>query len=168
MPIVNFGIIHITSQVTAFGDNRSCFLLRTQNPITTQPCTPRLPKMCQPDIDFTAPEIQMHNFCNLSSDVYSFVILSCWMFNSGKPIMPSYWKCANYNRQLDMVSATTSFDSKQFLMNWNPIHWILISKLRNLSNWFSSQKFQVKRNSKRPSSLFSRWSKGPNRFCQIT
>ncbi|KAL5006865.1 hypothetical protein ScPMuIL_015671 [Solemya velum] len=52
---------------------------------------PELPPVCQPNLDYLAPEYAITMSCSLSSDMFSMGVLICTIFNNGKPL----YECKN-------------------------------------------------------------------------
>ncbi|XP_067120668.1 SCY1-like protein 2 isoform X3 [Centruroides vittatus] len=76
------------------------------SPVPCQPFTSKLPKMGQPDIDFTAPEVQATSTCSPLSDMFSLGLLICAIFNNGRSLIEANLSSTNYNKQLDMLEHT--------------------------------------------------------------
>ncbi|GIY40877.1 SCY1-like protein 2 [Caerostris darwini] len=90
-----------------YGKNEFClFSLHdlTQSPVPCQPFTSKLPKMGQPDLDFTAPEVQATSSCSPLSDMFSLGMLICAIFNNGRPLIDANHSTVNYTKQLELVS----------------------------------------------------------------
>lgn len=60
--------------------------------------------MGQPDLDYTAPEIQNSSKCSPLSDMFSLGLVICAVYNGGHSIIESNLSCATYQKQLEMVS----------------------------------------------------------------
>lgn len=61
--------------------------------------------MGQPDLDFTAPEIQSTSTCSPQSDMFSLGLLICAVYHSGgKSPLESCLSTQNYLRQLEILS----------------------------------------------------------------
>ncbi|XP_076341084.1 SCY1-like protein 2 [Tachypleus tridentatus] len=76
------------------------------DPMTAVPCQPftsKLPKMGQPDLDFTAPEIQFSSMCSPYSDMFSFGLLICSVFNNGRSLIEANLSTTTYSKQLDLL-----------------------------------------------------------------
>ncbi|XP_067126202.1 SCY1-like protein 2 isoform X1 [Centruroides vittatus] len=71
--------------------------------VPCQPFTSKLPKMGQPDLDYTAPEIQSSSTCSPLSDMFSLGLLICAIFNSGHSLLESNLSTALYCRQLETL-----------------------------------------------------------------
>lgn len=80
------------------------YYLFKQKPVPCQAFTSKLPKMGQPDLDFTAPEIQINSKCSPLSDMFSLGLVICAVYNGGHSIIESNLSCATYQKQLEMVS----------------------------------------------------------------
>ncbi|XP_022248473.1 SCY1-like protein 2 [Limulus polyphemus] len=75
----------------------------TTNAVPCQPFTSKLPKMGQPDLDFTAPEIQNSSTCSPYSDMFSLGLLICAIFNNGRSLIEANLSSSNYSKQLDLL-----------------------------------------------------------------
>ena len=73
-------------------------------PITCQPFTSKLPKSAQPDLDFTAPEVQNQSCCSPLSDMFSLGIFICTLYNKGRSPIESNLSLVHYNRKIELVS----------------------------------------------------------------
>ena len=60
--------------------------------------------MCQPDLDFVAPEIQSSSACSPQSDMFSLGLLICAIYNNGRSPIESNFSSASYFKQLETVS----------------------------------------------------------------
>lgn len=78
--------------------------LHAQLPVASHPYTSKLPKMCQPDLDFVAPEIQSSSACSPQSDMFSLGLLICAIYNNGRSPIESNFSSASYFKQLETVS----------------------------------------------------------------
>ncbi|XP_022258861.1 SCY1-like protein 2 isoform X1 [Limulus polyphemus] len=76
------------------------------NAVHCQPFTSKLPKMGQPHLDFTAPEIQNSSTCSPYSDMFSLGLLICAVFNNGRSIIEANLSSSTYNKQLDLLEQT--------------------------------------------------------------
>ncbi|XP_076286121.1 SCY1-like protein bma isoform X2 [Lasioglossum baleicum] len=70
-------------------------------PIDLQPWTNRAPKMTQPNLDYTAPEIQQKKQGSFYSDMYSFGMTICAIFNQGRPLIQANHSCSEYLKQIE-------------------------------------------------------------------
>ncbi|XP_033331768.1 SCY1-like protein bma isoform X2 [Megalopta genalis] len=72
-------------------------------PIPLQPWTNHVhaPKMTQPNLDYTAPEIQQKKQGSFYSDMYSFGMTICAIFNQGRPLIQANHSCTEYLKQID-------------------------------------------------------------------
>ncbi|XP_022236702.1 SCY1-like protein 2, partial [Limulus polyphemus] len=59
--------------------------------------------MGQPDLDFTAPEIQFSSMCSPYSDMFSLGLLTCSVFNNGRSLIEANLSTSAYSKQLDML-----------------------------------------------------------------
>lgn len=88
-------------------------------PIMCPPWSTRLSKMAQPNLDFTAPEIQTCSNCSILSDMFSLGLVICTIFNNGKPLIQAQNSPSAYLKQLEMVKILNVI-SVTFLCPWNP------------------------------------------------
>ncbi|XP_076649595.1 SCY1-like protein bma isoform X2 [Halictus rubicundus] len=65
------------------------------------PWTNRAPKMTQPNLDYTAPEIQQKKQGSFYSDMYSFGMTICAIFNQGRPLIQANHSCSEYLKQIE-------------------------------------------------------------------
>ncbi|XP_057660575.1 SCY1-like protein 2 isoform X2 [Diorhabda carinulata] len=72
-------------------------------PIPCQPWTSRLPKMAQPNLDFTAPETQTQSICSILSDMYSLGMVICAIFNNGRPLIQANNSTSAYLKQMELL-----------------------------------------------------------------
>ncbi|XP_046681827.1 SCY1-like protein 2 [Homalodisca vitripennis] len=72
-------------------------------PLSCQPWTSRLPKMAQPDLDFTAPEVQTSSVCSVLSDMFSLGMVICAIFNQGRPLIQANHSSSTYLKQLELL-----------------------------------------------------------------
>ncbi|XP_022253725.1 SCY1-like protein 2 [Limulus polyphemus] len=75
----------------------------TMNSVPCQPFTSKLPKMAQPDLDFTAPEVQMSSTCSPYSDMFSLGLLVCSIMNNGRSLIEANLSSSTYSKQLDLL-----------------------------------------------------------------
>ncbi|KAK1118526.1 hypothetical protein K0M31_014835 [Melipona bicolor] len=69
--------------------------------ISLQPWTNRTPKMIQPNLDYIAPEVQQKKMGGFYSDMYSFGMTICAIFNQGRPLIQANHSCSEYLKQLE-------------------------------------------------------------------
>ncbi|XP_060832867.1 SCY1-like protein 2 isoform X1 [Bombus pascuorum] len=69
--------------------------------IPLQPWTNRMPKMTQPNLDYIAPEVQQKKVGGFYSDMYSFGMTICAIFNQGRPLIQGNHSCSEYLKQLE-------------------------------------------------------------------
>lgn len=75
-----------------------------QLPVSTCAYTTKMPKMCQADLDFIAPEVQASSACSPQSDMFSLGLLICSIFNNGRSPIQSALSTTQYIKQLEIVS----------------------------------------------------------------
>ncbi|KAH8031797.1 hypothetical protein HPB51_020915 [Rhipicephalus microplus] len=76
------------------------------SPVSCQPFTSKLPKMGQPDLDYTAPEIQATSSCSPLSDMFSLGLVICALFNNGRSIIEGNLSTTTYNKQLEVLEGS--------------------------------------------------------------
>lgn len=59
--------------------------------------------MAQPDLDFTAPEVQITSMCSPLSDMFALGMLICSIFNKGKSLIEANHSSSVYLKQLEVV-----------------------------------------------------------------
>ncbi|XP_011874672.1 PREDICTED: SCY1-like protein 2 isoform X2 [Vollenhovia emeryi] len=72
-------------------------------PITVQSWTKHMPKMTQPNLDYTAPEVQQKKLASFSSDMYSLGMTICAIYNQGRPLIQANHSCSDYLKQLETL-----------------------------------------------------------------
>lgn len=72
-------------------------------PVPSQPWSSRISKMAQPNLDFMAPEIQLHSSCSILSDMFSLGMVICSIFNHGRPLIISGNSSSAYIKQLEVL-----------------------------------------------------------------
>ncbi|EEC12565.1 protein kinase domain-containing protein ppk32, putative [Ixodes scapularis] len=77
-----------------------------QSPVSCQPFTSKLPKMGQPDLDYTAPEVQAASSCSPLSDMFSLGLIICSLFNGGRSIIEGNLSTTTYNKQLEVLEGS--------------------------------------------------------------
>nr|XP_012140238.1 PREDICTED: SCY1-like protein 2 isoform X2 [Megachile rotundata] len=75
-----------------------------ETPIPLQPWTNRMPKMAQPNLDYVAPEVQQKKLGGFYSDMYSFGMTICAIFNQGRPLIQANHSCSEYLKQLENLN----------------------------------------------------------------
>lgn len=65
--------------------------------------SPKASKMAQPDLNYIAPEIQTTEVCTYVSDMFSFGMLICTIYNNGYSLIDAQYNPSTYLRQLDTV-----------------------------------------------------------------
>lgn len=76
------------------------------SPVSCQPFTSKLPKMGQPDLDYTAPEVQATSTCSPLSDMFSLGLVVCALFNGGRSIIEGNLSTTTYNKQLEVLEGS--------------------------------------------------------------
>ncbi|CAN8006137.1 unnamed protein product [Ixodes pacificus] len=76
------------------------------SPVSCQPFTSKLPKMGQPDLDYTAPEVQAASSCSPLSDMFSLGLIVCSLFNGGRSIIEGNLSTTTYNKQLEVLEGS--------------------------------------------------------------
>ncbi|XP_068627265.1 SCY1-like protein 2 [Battus philenor] len=71
--------------------------------IPVQPWSIKIAKLCQPNLDFTAPEVQTNGQCNILSDMFSLGLVICSVFNSGRSLIQAANNPILYMRQMDTL-----------------------------------------------------------------
>ncbi|XP_076764256.1 SCY1-like protein bma isoform X2 [Xylocopa sonorina] len=69
--------------------------------ISLQPWTNRMPKRTQPNLDYIAPEVQQKKVGGFYSDMFSFGMTICAIFNQGRPLIQANHSCSEYLKQLE-------------------------------------------------------------------
>lgn len=59
--------------------------------------------MAQPDLNYIAPEIQTTEVCTYVSDMFSFGMLICTIYNNGHSLIDAQYNPTAYVKQLDTV-----------------------------------------------------------------
>ncbi|XP_078042515.1 SCY1-like protein bma isoform X2 [Augochlora pura] len=80
------------------------FIVKNTNddmPIPLQPWTNHASKLTQPNLDYMAPEIQQKKQGSFYSDMYSFGMTICAIFNQGRPLIQANHSCTEYIKQID-------------------------------------------------------------------
>ncbi|XP_043286270.1 SCY1-like protein 2 isoform X2 [Venturia canescens] len=79
-----------------------------ENGMDRMPCqswTHKLSKMMQPNLDYTAPEIQQHKYCTISSDMFSLGMVIASIYNDGRSLIQANHSATDYLRQIDGLEA---------------------------------------------------------------
>lgn len=66
--------------------------------------SPKASKMAQPDLNYIAPEIQTTEVCTYVSDMFSFGMLICTIYNNGYSLIDAQYNPSTYLRQLDTLT----------------------------------------------------------------
>lgn len=67
----------------------------------------RTSKLAQPNLNFTAPEIQIEKKYGTISDIFSLGMTICCIYNNGQPLIQAEYNPQLYLKQLDQVSKIT-------------------------------------------------------------
>ncbi|XP_076372839.1 SCY1-like protein 2 [Tachypleus tridentatus] len=79
------------------------------SPVPCQSFTSKLPKMGQPDLDYTAPEVLATSSCSPLSDMFSLGMLICAVYNNGRSLIEATLSASHYNKFIDVGTRTYSF-----------------------------------------------------------
>ncbi|CAK1588685.1 unnamed protein product [Parnassius mnemosyne] len=71
--------------------------------IAVPPWSIKVAKLCQPNLDFLAPEVQTNGQCNILSDMFSLGLVICAVFNSGKPLLQANNNPMLYMKQIEYL-----------------------------------------------------------------
>ncbi|XP_022318629.2 SCY1-like protein 2 isoform X1 [Crassostrea virginica] len=66
--------------------------------------SPKTSKMAQPDLNYIAPEIQTTEVCTYVSDMFSFGMLICTIYNDGCSLIDAQYNPGAYLKQLDTLT----------------------------------------------------------------
>ncbi|XP_048761135.2 SCY1-like protein 2 isoform X2 [Ostrea edulis] len=66
--------------------------------------SPKISKMAQPDLNYIAPEIQTTEVCTYVSDMFSFGMLICTIYNNGHSLIDAQYNPTAYVKQLDTLT----------------------------------------------------------------
>ncbi|KAK3783165.1 hypothetical protein RRG08_046959 [Elysia crispata] len=67
------------------------------------PWSSKVPKMAQPDLNFIAPEVQLHKTCTPLSDMFSVGMVICSIYNSGRSLISAEHNPNLYVKQMDQM-----------------------------------------------------------------
>ncbi|XP_076331085.1 SCY1-like protein 2 [Tachypleus tridentatus] len=76
------------------------------SPVPCQSFTSKLPKMGQPDLDYTAPEVQTTSSCSPLSDMFSLGLLICAVYNNGRSLIEANLSIAQYTNLVQSLEQT--------------------------------------------------------------
>ncbi|XP_015781451.1 SCY1-like protein 2 [Tetranychus urticae] len=113
-------------------------------PVSCPAFTSKSPKMSQPDLDFMAPEVQASSACSPQSDMFSFGLLICSIFNNGRSPIQANLSTANYTKQLETLNRSVQelLDRMPILLAENvPALLEPASRKRPTSHTFSMIKY---------------------------
>ncbi|XP_052746723.1 SCY1-like protein 2 [Bicyclus anynana] len=71
--------------------------------VSVPPWSIKVAKITQPNLDFLAPESQMIGQCNILSDMFSFGLVVCTLFNHGKQLIQANNNPMLYSRQIEFL-----------------------------------------------------------------
>ncbi|XP_028966958.1 SCY1-like protein 2 [Galendromus occidentalis] len=74
------------------------------NPIGCQGFTSKLPKMGQPDLDYTPPEVHATASCSPQSDMFSLGLLITALFNQGHSLLESQLSISIYTQRIEEMN----------------------------------------------------------------
>ncbi|XP_070509672.1 SCY1-like protein 2 [Chironomus tepperi] len=92
-----------TWKLAGFEFIEKCHETDAVEPIMCPPWSTRISKMAQPNLDFTAPEIQTSSNCSILSDMFSLGMVVCAIFNNGKPLIQAQNTPSQYLKQLETL-----------------------------------------------------------------
>ncbi|XP_052128902.1 SCY1-like protein 2 isoform X3 [Frankliniella occidentalis] len=72
-------------------------------PVPITPWTSRSSKLCQPDLDYIAPEVQLHSQICMQSDMFSLGMVITAIFNHGRPLMQANNSNTSFQRHLETL-----------------------------------------------------------------
>ncbi|RUS84700.1 hypothetical protein EGW08_007528, partial [Elysia chlorotica] len=70
---------------------------------TGNPWSSKVPKMAQPDLNFMAPEVQLHKTCTPLSDMFSVGMVICSIYNMGRSLINAEHNPNLYVKQMDQM-----------------------------------------------------------------
>ncbi|XP_022244432.1 SCY1-like protein 2 [Limulus polyphemus] len=73
------------------------------SPVPCQSFTSKLPKMGQPDLDYTAPEVLATSSCSPLSDMFSLGLMICAVYNNGRSLIEATLSTSHYNKFIEML-----------------------------------------------------------------
>ncbi|XP_026314465.1 SCY1-like protein 2 isoform X2 [Hyposmocoma kahamanoa] len=71
--------------------------------MTVPPWSIKVAKICQPNLDYLAPEVQTNGQCNILSDMFSLGLVICAVFNNGKPLIQANNNPLLYMKQIEFL-----------------------------------------------------------------
>ncbi|XP_023247109.1 SCY1-like protein 2 [Copidosoma floridanum] len=71
--------------------------------VPLSPWTNRLPKVTQPNLDYIAPEVQTKKMGCILSDMYSYGMVICAVFNNGRPLIQANHNVNDYLKQIESL-----------------------------------------------------------------
>ncbi|XP_076315825.1 SCY1-like protein 2 [Tachypleus tridentatus] len=70
----------------------------SKSPVPCQSFTSKLPKLSQPDLDYTAPEVQASSCCSPHTDMFSLGLVICALFNNGRSLIEANLNTVHYDK----------------------------------------------------------------------
>ncbi|KAG5678284.1 hypothetical protein PVAND_007972 [Polypedilum vanderplanki] len=92
-----------TWKLAGFEFIEKCHETDAVEPVMCPPWSTRISKMAQPNLDYTAPEIQTNSNCSILSDMFSLGMVICAIFNSGKTLIQAQNTPSAYLKQLELL-----------------------------------------------------------------
>ncbi|CAG9558359.1 unnamed protein product [Danaus chrysippus] len=71
--------------------------------VSVPPWSIKVAKICQPNLDYLAPEVQLSGHCNILSDMFSLGLIICALFNQGKSLLQTNNNPMLYLRQIEFL-----------------------------------------------------------------
>ncbi|CAH0716092.1 unnamed protein product, partial [Brenthis ino] len=71
--------------------------------VSVQPFSIKIAKICQPCLDYMAPEAQVNAHCTILSDMFSLGLIICALFNHGRPLLQANNNPMLYIRQIECL-----------------------------------------------------------------
>ncbi|XP_026500292.1 SCY1-like protein 2 isoform X2 [Vanessa tameamea] len=71
--------------------------------IAVPPWSIKVAKICQPNLDYLAPEVQINGHCTILSDMFSLGLIICALFNQGKSLLQANNNPMLYMRQIEFL-----------------------------------------------------------------
>lgn len=72
----------------------------------------------QPDLDYIAPEVQLHHTMSPLADIFSLGMVVCSIFNGGISLLHCEGSVANYVKYIPYVSLQQSLNRKLISRSW--------------------------------------------------
>ncbi|XP_074604678.1 SCY1-like protein 2 isoform X2 [Brevipalpus obovatus] len=97
-----------TWKLSGFEFTIKCTQGDIMSPVPCLPFTSKIPKVVQPDLNYSAPECQLSSICSPQSDMFSFGLLICSLFNNGRSLLDCNLSTSLYAKQLEMIQQNVS------------------------------------------------------------